>query len=78
MKDTSEIALVMTCPQTQSNLHGFEENETCSPSTIALLVCADPHNIIMEFYVIDVVYPHNVFLMRSWIHMKKVVLSSYH
>ena len=32
--DTLEIARAMICPQTKSNLYGFDGNETCSPGTI--------------------------------------------
>ena len=68
----------MICPQTQSNLYGFDKNETYSPSTITLPVRTDPYNIITEFYVIDWEFPRNTILERPWIHMMKVVPSSYH
>ena len=78
IEDTLEIARAMICPQTQSNLYEFDENETRSPSITAFLVRADPYSVITEFYMIDVESPHNVILGRLWIHMIKVVPSSYH
>ena len=32
----------------------------------------------MEFYMVDMESPYNVILGRSWLHMIKVVLSTYH
>ena len=72
MEDTPEMARAMICPLTQSNLYGFDGNETRSLSTIALPVCTDLY-VITEFFVIDVASPHNAILGRLWIHMMKVV-----
>ena len=58
IEDTSEIARAI-CPQTQSNLYGFDKNETHSPDTIALLVRVDLYNVITKFYVIGMASPHN-------------------
>jgi len=68
----------MINPQTQPHLYGFDENETHSAGRVALPVRADPYNVITEFYVVDVESPHNVILGRLWLHMMKVVLSTYH
>ena len=68
----------MICPQTPLILYGFNGNEMRSPGTITLLFRAYPYNVIMEFYVIDMESPLNLILRRPWIHMTKVVLSSYH
>ena len=48
-----------------------------SPSTVSLPIRADPY-VITEFYVIDVESPYNAILGRPWIHMMKVIPSSYH
>ena len=48
-----------------------------SPGTIALSVRVDPYNIITEFYVIDMESPHNAILKWLWLHMMKVVPSTY-
>jgi len=64
--------------QTQSHLYGFDGNETHSSGTISLPVRADPYNIIMEFYVMDAEPPHNAILRKHWLHMMKVVPSTYH
>jgi len=50
MEDTPEAARAMINPQTQSNLYGFDENETRSPSTISLFVRANPYNVITEVF----------------------------
>jgi len=63
MKDTTEIARAMINPQTQSILYEFDWNETRSPDTISLLVCADLY-VITEFFVIDVESPLNTILGR--------------
>jgi len=78
MQNSSEIAQAMIYLQTQSNLYGLDRNETRSPGTIGLLVRANPHNTITEFYVIDVKSPQNAFLGQPWIYMMKVIPSSYH
>ena len=41
-------------PTTRSCLDKFYGNETRSPGIVLLPVWADPYNVIMEFYVIDV------------------------
>jgi len=64
MKDTLEIACAMICPQFQSSLYEFDENETRSFGMISLPISADPYNFIMEFYVIDVESLHNTILGR--------------
>jgi len=62
MEDTPEIDWAMINPQTWSHLYGFDGNETRSPDTVALPVRADPYIIITEFYMIDMVSPHNAIL----------------
>ena len=57
MEDTPELARAMINHQTQSHLHGFDGNEMRSPSIISFPVRADPYNVIMEFYVVDVESP---------------------
>ena len=32
----------------------------------------------MEFYMVDMEFPHNAILRRPWFHMMKAVLSTYH
>jgi len=59
MEDTSKVARAMINPQTQSNLYGFDRNETQSPDTISLSVRTDLYNVIMEFFMIDIESPHN-------------------
>ena len=49
-----------------------------SPGTIALTVHADPYNVIIEFYVVDVESPQNAILWRPWLHVMKVVPFTYH
>ena len=68
----------MINPQTQSNLYGFDMNDTRSPGMILLPVCVDQYNIIVEFFIIDIESPHVMILGRPWIHMMKAVPSSYH
>ena len=64
--------------QTQSHLYGFDKNKKRSPGTILYPVCADPDNVITEFYVVDVESLHNAILGRPWLHMLKTVSSTYH
>ena len=45
---------------------------------ISLPVCANPYNIITEFYVVDVESLHNAILRTPWLYMMKVVSSTYH
>ena len=78
MEDTPEAAWAMINHQTKSHLYGFDGNKTCFPSTISLLVRTDPYNIITEFYMVDVESPDNAILGRPWVHMMKVVPSTYH
>jgi len=78
MEDTPEMARVMINSQSQVSLIWVYGNKMHSPGTIALPVHADPYNVITEFYAIDIESPHNAILGRPWIHMMKVVLSSYH
>jgi len=47
MENTLEMARAVICPQTQSNLHGFDGNETRSSGTTALPFYVDPYNAIM-------------------------------
>ena len=75
-EDTPEITRDMIGPQTQSNLYGLTE-WIHSPGTITLSVCAYSYNVTTQ-YVIDMESPNNAILERSWIHMIKVVTSSYH
>ena len=44
---------------------------------VALPVRVDLYNVITEFYVVDV-ESHNAILGRPWLHMMKVVPSTYH
>jgi len=78
MEDTPEATRVMTSPQTQSHLFAFDGNEMPFSGTISLPVRADPYNVITEFYVVDVESPHNAILGRLWLHMIKVIPSTYH
>ena len=78
MEDTLETARVMISPQTQSHPYGFDVNEIHSPGIISLLVRADPYIVIMKFYVVDVESSHNAILGRPWLHLMKVVPSTYH
>ena len=64
MEDTLEAARAMINSQTQSNLYGFDGNETRSFGMISLSFCADPCNVITEFFMIDVESLHNVILGR--------------
>ena len=41
-------------------------------------MCVDPYNVITDFYVMDVPSPHNAILGRPWIHMMRVITSTYH
>ena len=59
-------------------MYGFDRNETRSPGTISLSVRADPYNIITKFYMVDVESPYNAILGKPWLHMMKVVPSTYH
>ena len=77
MEDTPKIARTMISPQTQSYLYGFDGNETYSAGTVTLPVRADPY-VIMKFYVVDVESPHNAILRRPWLHIMKVIPSTYH
>ena len=45
---------------------------------VAVPVHADLYNVITEFYVVDMESSHNAILGRSWLHMMKTVLSTYH
>ena len=76
MEDTPETARAMINPQTQSYMYEFDGNETHSPGTVALPVRADPYNVITEFYLIDMESPHNVILVRPWLHTIKAMPSS--
>ena len=78
MEVTMEIARAMINPQTRSHLYGFDGNETHSLGTVTLLIHADLYNIITKFYVVDVKSSHNTILGRSWLHVMKVVTSTYH
>ena len=78
MDDTSEIDRTMIILQTQSYMYGFDENESHLPSMVALPVRADPSNVITEFYVVNVESSHNAIHGRSWLHMMKVIPSTYH
>ena len=77
MEGTQDITRAMIT-QTPSHQYGFGWYETYSPGTVALPFCADPYNIIMEFYMVDVESPHNAILERLWHHMMKLVPSTYH
>jgi len=59
-------------------MYGFDVNEMHSPRTISLPVRADLYNVITKFYVLYVESPHNVILERPWLHVMKVVPSTYH
>ena len=78
IEDTPEMARAMINPQTRSHMYVFDGYETHSPDTVSLPVQMDLYNVIMEFYVIDVEFPHNAILERPWIHAMKVVPLSYH
>ena len=78
MEDTLETAQAMINSQTQCHLYGFDRNVMRSPSKVILPVHADPYNVILEFYVVDIESPHNAILGRPWLYMMKVVSSTYH
>jgi len=54
MEDTPEMARAMIISQTWYHLYEFDGNETHSLGTVSFPVRADPNNVIMEFYMIDV------------------------
>jgi len=78
MEDTSETARAMINSQNQSHLFEFDGNEMHSLGIVTLPVRTDPYNIITEFYVVNVESPYNTILGRLWLHMMKVVSSTYH
>ena len=49
----------------------FDRNKTQSLEMVALSVHADPYNVIIEFYIVDVKSPHNTILGRPWLHIMK-------
>jgi len=53
------MAQAMINLQTRSHLYEFDGNDTYSPGTVSLPIRTDSYNIVTEFYVIDVEYPHN-------------------
>jgi len=59
IEDTPEVARAMINPQTQSNLYGFDRNETQSLGNDSLPDRVDPYNVTAEFFVMDVESPHN-------------------
>jgi len=77
MEETPEAARTLVHP-TVTPLYGFDGTEARSSGSISLSVRVDPYNVITEIYVIDVPSPHNAILGRPWIHMMRVVPSTYH
>ena len=77
MEDTSETTWAMISSQTQFHLYGFDGNETHPLDIILLPVRANPYNVITEFYMVDMEFPHNAILRRPWFHMMRAVLSTY-
>jgi len=78
MEDTPEITQVMINPQTQFHLYVFDGNEMHSPGMVAFSVHAVPYNFITEFYIVDMESLQNATLGRLWLHIMKIVPSTYY
>ena len=77
MEDTPELDQKSIPPNLITSLWIRRERGTF-PGMVEFSVCADPFNVVTEFSILDVPFPYNAILRRSWIHMIRAVPSTHH
>lgn len=54
-------------------LIGYDSNMSFAMGKIPLIISASPYHFLIEFTILDMPSPYNLFMGRSWLHKLRVM-----